>query len=58
MGGLLTSGVLTDVVLVPSDGRELSAHRAILAAHSQVLQSLKKEIERNLKNPIEVHAYL
>jgi hypothetical protein len=36
MGGLLKRGELTDVVLVASDGQELTAHRAILGAHSQV----------------------
>jgi hypothetical protein len=36
MGDLFKRGELTDVVLVASDGRELAAHRAILAAHSPV----------------------
>jgi hypothetical protein len=36
MGWLLKRGELTDMVLVASDGRELTAHRAILAAQSQV----------------------
>jgi hypothetical protein len=36
MGGLLKRDQLTDLVLVASDGRELAAHRAILAARSDV----------------------
>jgi hypothetical protein len=36
MGALFKRRELTDVVLVASDGRELAAHRAVLAAQSQV----------------------
>jgi hypothetical protein len=48
MWGLLTRGEMTDVVLVASDGRELSAHRAILGGHSQVFASSKnRKIKKN-----------
>jgi hypothetical protein len=46
LGGLWKRGELTDLVLVGSDGRELTAHRAILGAHSEVYcEETKKSIE-------------
>jgi hypothetical protein len=36
MGVLLERETLADVVLVCADGRELRAHKAVLAAHSDV----------------------
>jgi hypothetical protein len=59
MVGLWKRGELTDVVLVASDGRELSAHRDILGVHSQVL-SLKVLKNRKIqKKPLKfTHIWL
>jgi hypothetical protein len=54
MGGLLKRGELTDMVLVASDGHELSAHRSILGAYSQVKYSMYK-ISHNIKKIIIVN---